>query len=130
LTRNAESATLALRRSPVNGDEFRRVRERLGLTREQFAEELILNPDTVGKIERGELPVSARMERLVQTLLPTGARQLANPGSSETFVSPDDPRIRVTLPKVDRPELNIARVALEQSGYRLEVADGKRKKRS
>jgi transcriptional regulator with XRE-family HTH domain len=49
--------------------EFRAARERLGLTQSAFAEALGLHPNTVARMERGELPVSVRTAKMVALLL-------------------------------------------------------------
>ena len=54
----------------MNGDELRHVRENHSLTQEQFAILLGYNANYLAQVERGEVKITKRFERLVQTMFP------------------------------------------------------------
>lgn len=52
----------------MTGTELRDLREVLGLTQAQLAARIGMHPNTVARMERGELAVSARTEAVVRLL--------------------------------------------------------------
>lgn len=50
----------------MNGQEVRRIRERLGFTQEQLAREVGVHKNTVARWERDELAIRASTARLLQ----------------------------------------------------------------
>ena len=52
----------------MTGEELREIRERLGWTQREFAEQLGLHPNTLAKQERGEARIRVAIERLARVL--------------------------------------------------------------
>ena len=64
--------TFGLSRLPsarMSAADLRRIRELLRLTQAQLAAKVYLHPNTVARMERGELPVSRQTEALVRSLV-------------------------------------------------------------
>ena len=52
----------------MTGEEFRRIRERLGLTQVEMAEQLGIHSNSLARLERGERAISEPIARLVTLL--------------------------------------------------------------
>ena len=53
----------------MTGEELRRIRQKLGLTQKQFAEQLGWHPNSVARAERNEMPIVKPVARLATLLL-------------------------------------------------------------
>lgn len=53
----------------MKGGELRAIRQQLGLTQVLFADELGLHPNSVAKLERGEMVISRQVEKFARLLL-------------------------------------------------------------
>ena len=58
----------------VTGAELRRIRRRLGFSQRELAERLGLHPNTVARQERGEIPITAPVAKLVRFVAESGER--------------------------------------------------------
>lgn len=49
----------------MTGRDLRALRQSLGLTQQQLGDELGIHANTVARLERGELPITRRMETAI-----------------------------------------------------------------
>ncbi|MEW6325754.1 MAG: helix-turn-helix domain-containing protein [Nitrospirota bacterium] len=52
----------------MNGTDLKRLRKRLGFTQAQLAKEIGLHPNSVARMERGELTMRPAIDRLLRLL--------------------------------------------------------------